>query len=95
MAAFHCLQEMFGIIKHDSIPGLKAEIVPSNNGSYNTRQIGDGILTLPIVKSKKNMGFIHKGIKLWNTLPLKVKNAKSKASFSLKMKEWVLSNIPV
>ncbi len=94
LCAYHTLQEMFSVLNLNSIPMIKNSFVQTRQTVYETRQGGDYLL-LPFTKKKKNEGFIHRGIKLWNMLPSSIKESSSKGSFSSRVKMWIRDNIPV
>ena len=51
--------------------------------------------SVPLIKKNRKSSFATKGIKLWNILPLEIKNVQSKKLFSTKVKEWIQTNLPI
>ncbi len=95
MAVYHSLGEMFSIIRHRSVPEVSDEVNKKLNESYNTRQTENGTIFVPRVKKKKNEGFTVKTAKLWNSLPEDIRLTEKKSIFNNKLKEWIVSNIPI
>lgn len=94
LCAYHILLEMFCILKYNSIPGIKDAIALPKQKLYETRQAED-YLPQPLTKKKKNEGFTHSGIRIWNSLPASIRGAPSKGSFCSQIKRWIQENIPI
>lgn len=95
LSTYHTLQEMFCILNTNSVPSIKEEFIKVDNVVHNTRLGEKDLLKLPMAKKKRNGGFIHKGVKIWNALPLVIRQAPSKNRFSEEVKSWITSNIPI
>ena len=40
-------------------------------------------------------GFIYRGAKLWNMIPINVRNANSPHTFKKQIKQWIKSNVSI
>ena len=86
---------MFQINKDSSSSTLGAEFLKTKNlHHYNTRQsssLGFSLQSISTNFKKKFLTF--DGVKLWNSLPLDLKNAATKLSFKRNMKNYNLVNL--
>ena len=60
--------------------------------SYSTRHSNMSYV-IPHVKSQGSKSFTFNGAKLWNNLPMYVKNETTKDGFKLKCKEYLFSQM--
>jgi hypothetical protein len=95
MSAYHKLTEMFGILRRDSVPFLSNVISWAKRSVYNTRFDQEHSVSAPVMKRKKNEGFITGGTSLWNELPESIRKLTSKKLFCDNIKEWIKKNIPI
>ena len=90
LSAYHTLSE-----KTNSVASIAEELAREQNQFHNTRQNQDSKVTVPKMKKRKNQGFTHRGAVLWNKIPESLRAAKTKKSFAIGAKEWILANIPI
>ena len=73
------------------LPLLDLFIVNETVHNHNTRQAQDPHI-VPYSKDIVQRSFLHKVPYTWSTLPLDIKDAPSKSSFSRRYKKYVLAN---
>ena len=85
---------VFQISKETSYTNLGHEFIKTKSlHCYNTRQSSNLGFSLQAISTKFKRNFLtFEGIKLWNSLPLDLKEAKNKISFKNKMKYHLLEN---
>ena len=58
--------------------------------SYETRSVRNGNLITPKIKSAKGQtSFVYSGAQVWNSLPLRIKEARSIEIFQERLKEHI------
>ena len=82
---------IFDLIK-GNLPHDIVEYCQNIQHSYTTRSKKDGLLYLPKCKtSYGQLSVSFMGAKLWNSLPKKIRNAKKRKSFRVKLSKHVCS----
>ena len=94
LACYHILLETFNILNKNSSPQIEHKIKPKSNNYIHTRSSERKDLNV-INKPKKNcIGFTYISAKLWNMLPVQIRDQKSPDPFKAAIKSWIPSNIP-
>ena len=94
LACYHILLETFNILNKNSSPQIEHKIKPKSNNYIHTRSSERKDLNV-INKPKKNcIGFTYISAKLWNMLPVQIRDLKSPDPFKAAIKSWIPSNIP-
>ena len=86
---------MFQINKDNSYTTLGHECLKTKKlHRYNTRQSSGLGFSLQAISTNSKRNFLtFDGIKLWNSLPLDLKEANNKTSFKNKMKHYLLESL--
>ena len=86
---------MFQINKDNSYTTLGHECLKTKKlHCYNTRQSSGLGFSLQAISTNSKRNFLtFDGIKLWNSLPLDLKEANNKISFKNKMKHYLLESL--
>ncbi len=86
---------MFDINKDASSSTLGAEFLKTKNlHNYNTRQSSSLGFSFQSISTNFKRNFLtFDGVKLWNSLPLDLKNAATKLSFKRKMKNYLIGSL--
>ena len=94
LACYHILLETFNILNKNSSPQIEEKIKPKGKSHYHTRSSERKDLNV-MNKPKKNcIGFTYISAKLWNMLPVQIRDQKSPDPFKAAIKSWIPSNIP-
>ena len=94
LACYHILLETFNILNKNSSPQIEDKIKPKGKSHYHTRSSERKDLNV-MNKPKKNcIGFTYISAKLWNMLPVQIRDQKSPEPFKAAIKSWIPSNIP-
>ncbi len=65
----------------------------SSRHSYQTRQSTEKRFAFPVIRTNyKKRFFTYNGIKIWNNIPLHIREQKSKSMFCKHFKNWLLHN---
>ena len=85
---------MFEINQENNSNFLQNEFVKTKKlHSHNTRQSTDLGFSLPSISTNFKKNFLtFDGVKLWNSLPMELKNTRSKHPFKKLMKIYLLQN---
>ena len=91
---YFCSINMYRILClscHDSL-AMKVFSYQTHH-SYETRAVSNQELTLPyLIRSKCQRSFLYNGIKIWNNIPLQIRNVHENLnSFKKLLKEFLLS----
>ena len=61
---------------------------------YSLRSITNNDLKVPEKPMLKCLGFTYNGAKLFNMLPLQMRETKNPNTFKIMTKDWIWNNIP-
>lgn len=85
------LNHMYNI-STGNCPGYLQSLVNPKVHKYNTRS-GDNAFSLSNVKRAGKISFNYNGSVLWNSLPVEMRNIKSKSSFKIKCKKYLMNSL--
>ena len=73
---YFCSINMYRILRLNSHDSLAMKVFSyQTNHSYETRAVRNEELTLPhLIRSKCQRSFLYNGIKIWNNIPLQIRN---------------------
>ena len=96
---YHTLVEAHNIVKFKSVEDLYTKLVPDQTemieDNRQTRSMTRGDLKVPIKPKEKCVGFSWTAPKLYNKLPLDIRNSESPNSFKHQVKRWIWDgNVP-
>ena len=96
LACYHVLVEAFNIVNHKSVEELHSRMVPGENRiDRTTRSITRGDLKVPKKPKEKCLGFSWTAPKLWNKLPLHIRQITNPKTFKPQLKQWIWDgNVP-
>ena len=100
LTCYHVLVETYNIVKFKSVEELYNKLVTDHvemkEDDRETRSMARGDLRVPMKPKKKCLGFSWTAPKLWNKLPLAIRQSESPNSFKLLIKKWIYEgNVPV
>ena len=91
MCIYHTLLEAFNVLRNKSSEQIYTKWEKTES-RYNLRALKD--LKVPKKASEKCTGFSYHGSKLFNSLPLDIKESLNSVTFKTLIKEWIWENIP-
>ena len=90
LTCYHVLVEMFNIVNYRSVEELHSRMVPGDTDNDRpTRSKTRGDLKVPKKPKEKCLGFSWTAPKLWNKLPLQIRENKNPKSFKVQVKKWI------
>lgn len=95
MAVQHTAGEVYNLLNYNSeseMNHLFTEIKRSS--TVQTRSLQENKINTVPFKHVKLEGFMQQGAKVWNALPLDIKNSNTKSAFKRKVKTWS-KNLPI
>lgn len=92
LACYHTLIETWKIMNYDTLPELKQILTTTSNpNNMKTRSKKDGLVNIAPYTLERNRGFAQKCAKLWNSLPLQIRQNNKISSFKTEIKKYVRS----
>ena len=85
------LNLMYGIV-NNTAPAYLCSSITHSSHNHNTRR-SHLSLTVPQTKTQGSHSFKYCGIKLWNNLPIDIKNSQSKNIFKSKCKRFLMNKM--
>ena len=92
MAVYHTILETFNIIKKSSSDQMNVKY--KHKDHHSKRSTAKNDLKVPDKANKKCTGFSYCGAKLYNMLPVNIKETENPTNFKFMVKAWIWSNIP-
>ena len=92
LAVYHNLLEAYNILRNSASEQIQRKWTNKEEKKYPFRNIKD--LKVPIKPMLKCKGFTYSASKLYNLLPMIIKEAKNPNTFKNLTKEWIWKNIP-
>ena len=93
LSVYHTLIETYNIVNKASSEKIRRKIVNNCQKGYNLRSNTNNDLIVPSKTRANCQGFSYFAAKLFNKLPLKIRNS-SQINFKKSVKEWIWDNIP-
>jgi hypothetical protein len=94
MVCYHLIMETNNVIKFSASEELRERLIRHNDSQHVTRTKTRGDLMVPENVEKLN-GFTYYGAKLWNRLPMNLRETLSVGAFKNGAKKWLKKNIPL
>ena len=89
---YHSLIEAFNIIRHGSSEKIHDKWLPRNQSLYSNRRQHD--VKVPKVEHVRSQGFSYHAAKMWNQLPVNIKELQDSNVFKVKIKQHIWNTIP-
>ena len=94
MNCYHVLLESHNVVINASSQRIQDKWMPKEEKPYCTRSVTNQNVLVPNKPKKKCLGFSYYGAKLYNKLPLEIRETNSPTTFKAKMKSWIWTHIP-
>ena len=94
LTIYHVLLEAFNVTRNSASEQIKRKWTNVNEVSYSLRSAVGNSLKIPEKPMKKCLGFSYTGAKLFNMLPLSIKESVNPNTFKTMIKNWIWQNIP-
>ena len=92
MCTYHVLLETNNIIKNNASEQIKRKLTKYET-KHTLRSNNRGDLAVPKKPKKTCMRFSYYSPKLWNLVPLNIRNLEKPSAFKDELKRWVVENI--
>ena len=89
---YYVLMEAFNIIRHGSSEKIHNKWLSRNQNLYSNRRQHD--VKVPKVEHVRCQGFTFHAAKMWNQLPVNIKELKDSNLFKVKIKNHIWETIP-
>ena len=94
ISIYHTLLETYNIIKNSSSTQIQTKWTNRKENKYSLRSVTNHDLKVPEKPNAKCLGFSYFGAKIFNKLPITIRENESSSSFKSMTKEWIWKNIP-
>ena len=94
MSVYHTLMEAYNIMKHSSSEQIHMKWTNIGDKKHSLRNITNNDLKVPEKPKLKCMGFTYNGAKLFNMLPLQIRETQNPDSFKTMSKDWIWKKNP-
>ena len=94
ISVYHTLLEAYNIMRHSSSEQIHMKWTNIGDKKHYLRNITNNDLKVPEKHKLKYMGFTYNGAKLFNMLPLQMREAQNPNTFKNMSKDWIWKNIP-
>ena len=88
ISVYHTLLEAYNIMRYSSSEQIHTKWTDISEKKYSLRSITNNDLKVPEKPKLKCLGFTYNGAKLFNMLPLQMRETK------IMTKDWIWNNIP-
>jgi len=85
--------ETFKVTHHDSVPSLKNMLTETGTSSIITRSRSNALLRTPLRTTRVAEGFATHASKLFNMLPMALRENQSYSSFKSKLNKWITDHL--
>ena len=94
LSVYHTLIETYNVVEKSSSEKIRTKIVNSQEDhAYQLRSSSNNDLIVPAKARLNCQGFSYFAAKLYNKLPIVVRNS-SESVFKSSVKKWIWENIP-
>ena len=94
ISVYHTLLEAYNIMRYSSSEKIHTKWTDINEKKYFLRIITNNDLKVPWKPKLKCLGFTYNGAKLFNILPLQMRENKNPNSFKIMTKDWIWKKYP-
>jgi hypothetical protein len=94
ISVYHTLLEAYNIMRYSSSEQIHTKWTNISEKKYSLRSITNNDLKVPEKPRLKCLGFTYNGAKLYNMLPLQMRETKNPNTFKIMAKDWIWNNIP-
>ena len=94
LTVYHVGIEAYNVLHNNSSDQLKEKMIKTVNEHYSLRSQERGDLLLSTKPKKNCTGFSYTGAKVWNALPVKLRNDIRPALFKKQLKQWIWDHVP-
>ena len=94
MCVYHTILEAYNVIRNSSSECIKSKYENKHENRYLLRSGSTNELTIPVKPVDTCVGFTYSGAKLFNKLPMYIKETLNPSSFKSQIKAWIWENIP-
>ena len=94
ISVYHTLLESYNIIRNSSTEPTKCKWTDSSEKKYFIRSITNNDLRVPEKPIKKSQGFTYNAAKLFNMLPIHLRETQNPTTFKSVTEAWIWDNIP-
>ena len=95
ITVYHTLLEAYNIVRNKSSEQIHKKWTNIGDKKHSLRNITNNNLKVPEKPKLKCMGFTYNGAKLFNMLPLQIRETKNPNTFKTMSKDWIWKNIPL
>ena len=94
LCIYHTLVESFNVVRTSSSEQVKLKWEHKNGNNYSLRRLDNTELKVPDRNRDKCTGFSYHGAKLFNMLPIEIRNCECPEKFKDQVKSWIWEEIP-
>ena len=91
---YHTLLETYNILRNLASEEINSKWKDTNDKKYSLRSISKNVLKVPEKPVPKCLGFTYNAAKLFNMLPIDVREITNENAFKIQTKDWIWKNIP-
>ena len=94
MCCYQTLTEAFNIVNHGSSDIIHKKWITQEERNYPVRRDRMGEVKVHVPNHVKCRGFTWYGAKMWNWIPVDIREIKNPAGFKVAVKRHIWENIP-
>ena len=94
MVCYHVLLEAYNVINNGSSEVIQSKWMQKDSRHHLRRRDRKEDVKVYVPEHVKCRGFTWYGAKMWNQLPVEIKQLKKADSFKVAIKEYIWDNIP-
>ena len=94
MSIYHTILETYNITRNSASEQIHTKWTNRKESKYSLRSITNHDLKVPEKPKSKCLGFSYFGAKIFNKLPITIREIEDSTKFKDMTKEWIWKNIP-
>ena len=94
LCVYHTLIETYNIMKKSASEQLQDKWSDLREKKYSLRSVASNNLKIPEKPTKSCIGFSYTGAKLYNMLPMNIRESLNPTTFKSLTKKWIWEKIP-
>ena len=94
ISVYHMLLETYNIIRNSASEQIKMKWIDISEKNHFMRSTTKNDLKVPMKPSQRCQGFTYNGSKLFNLLPIHIRETLNPNTFKSLTKKWIWENIP-
>ena len=94
LCVYHTLIETYNIMKKSASEQLQGKWSDLREKKYSLRSVASNDLKIPERPTKSCIGFSYTGAKLYNMLPMNIRESLNPTTFKSLTKKWIWEKIP-